>query len=173
MNKFIANKLVKECIENNDIDGLKGAFVGIIFSDRSFSKGYFDNTVNYIVSMPIESKLYDKFNEKELLSNTIKNRRFTDDDFEAAVYKLEENFCQERINDVKKISKGIYGIVSTEVNKKESTFIAAKDGNNPIKKQISHQGEVNQKEENNSIKIVVGIAVVAAIAVAIAMKAMK
>ncbi|PRR82000.1 hypothetical protein [Clostridium vincentii] len=173
MSNFKPNNLVKECINNKDIKGLKGALVGIILSDRNFSKGYFDNTVSYIIDNCGSDMIYEKFDGEDILSVNIKNSKITEDDFAEAVYNLKDNFCQERINDVKAISKEIYGNKAIGANKKEVIFTEDKDGNNPIKKQISHQREVNQKEENNSIKVVVGIAVVAAIAVAIAMKAMK
>ncbi|SFC99699.1 hypothetical protein [Clostridium uliginosum] len=165
MNNFEPNQLVKECIANKDIMGLKGALVGIIFSNRSFSNGEFDNTLERITSKGIN--IYEKFDGEDIVCNTIKGRSFTEDDFAEAVYYLKVNFCQERIKDVKKISKKIYIDSCVKVNTGESAFKTAKNGENSEKKHISHQTKMNQNKKNNSIKIIAGIAVVAAIAIAI------
>ena len=104
---FKPNRLVEECIERSDIRGLKGAFVGIIFSDRSFSSGDFDNTLSYIKSKT-NINVMESFDNGELLSNKINSGRVTEDDFEEAVYNLKVNFSKERIDDVKKLAKVLY-----------------------------------------------------------------
>ena len=67
---FKPNRLVQECIERSDIRGLKGAFVGIIFSDRSFKSGDFENTLSYIKTKT-NMNIMERFDGGELLSNKI------------------------------------------------------------------------------------------------------
>ena len=55
-----------------------------------------------------DNSIYQEYNGKGLISD-IKKQKFTDDDFEEAVAELGGNFCKERIDDVKKLSKIVYG----------------------------------------------------------------
>lgn len=50
---------------------------------------------------------YRKFAGSELVST--QNKEFTEDDFEEAVALFANNFCKERLEDVKKLSKIVYG----------------------------------------------------------------
>lgn len=171
MSRFVPNKLVQECIQNNDIKGLKGAFVGIIFSDRSFSKGEFDHTLDYI-RKERNIKILESFDNGELLSNKINNGSVTEDDFEEAVYNLKVNFCKERIDDVKKLGKYSYGKnISSKVTVSDTLI----GGNQGKKSQSHHQKKVNQKEKSKTALVVAGIVTVAALAVAVnfLIKAMK
>lgn len=155
---FKPNRLVEECIERSDIRGLKGAFVGIIFSDRSFSSGDFDNTLSYIKSKT-NINVMESFDNGELLSNKINSGRVTEDDFEEAVYNLKVNFSKERIDDVKKLAKVLY-------RKTNKTQIIGREGNSQGKKQQCHQQMKNQNQNSNGTLIVAGVVTVAAIAIA-------
>lgn len=172
MRKFTPNKLVQECIANNDIRGLRGAFVAIILSDRSFSKGEFDETLNYIYG---ETKLVilEGFNNEELLSKKISVGNITEDDFAEAVYNLKVNFCKERIDDVKKLAKALYG----KNMKIKGTVSSTTDGGNVQgkKSQGHHQNKVNRKKEFKVGLVIAGIVTVVAIAVAVglALKGME
>lgn len=170
MNKFEPNNLVKECVKNQDIMGLRGALIGTILGDRTLSNGKLDNTLNFISSKNIN--IYEKFDGGDIVFNTVENRNFTEENYSEAIFNLKSNFCKERIADVKNISKELYG---SYFKKEENESRADENGANLGKKQMSHSREVNQTKESNSIKIVTGIAVVAAIALAvgIAMKVMK
>lgn len=172
MDRYMPNKLVKECIENNDIKGLKGAFVGIIFSDRSFSKREFDNTLNYI-NQETNLKILERFDNGELLSKKHSGGRVTEDDFEEAVYNLKINFCTERIKDVKELGKALYGKKMTSQTTVSST---THGGSNYGKKtQGHHQTQMKQKKESKVGLMIAGIVTVAAAVVAVnfLMKAMK
>ncbi|MFL0167269.1 hypothetical protein [Candidatus Clostridium helianthi] len=172
MSRFVPNKLVQECIQNNDIRGLRGAFVGIIFSDRSFSKGEFKNTLDYICE-ETNLKILESFDNGELLSKKINEGNITEDDFGEAVYNLKVNFCKERIDDVKKIGKHLYG---KSLNSENTVSSTAHGGTSHGKKtQCHHQKKMNAKKESKAGLVVAGIVTVAAIAVAVSfiMKSMK
>lgn len=153
---FKPNRLVQECIENSDVRGLKGALVGIIFSDRSFKSGDFDNTLSYIKNKT-NINIMERFDNGELLSNKINSGKVTEDDFEEAVYNLKVNFCEERIKDVKKLAKVLYG-------KNNAIQTTGRAGQSQGKKHQSHQNVKNQS--SNGTLIVAGVVTVAAIAVA-------
>lgn len=170
MSRFVPNKLVQECIQNNDIKGLKGAFVGIIFSDRSFSKGEFDHTLDYI-RKERNLKILESFDNGELLSKKINSGNITEDDFEEAVYNLKFNFCKERIDDVKKLGRYLYDKNKSYKSTVSDTSIG---GNQGKKSQSHHQKKVNPKEDKTCL-VVAGIVTVATLAVAVNLliKAMK
>lgn len=170
MSRFAPNKLVQECIANNDIRGLKGAFVGIIFSDRSFSKGEFDDTLDYI-RKESNLKILESFDNGEILSKKISGGNITEDDFEEAVYNLKVNFCTERIDDVKKLGRALYG----KNIKSQATVSSITSGGNKGKKtQSHHQKNMNPKKESKAGFVIAGIVTVAAIAaVSFIMKSMK
>lgn len=153
---FKPNRLVQECIERSDIRGLKGAFVGIIFSDRSFKSGDFENTLSYIKTKT-NMNIMERFDGGELLSNKINSGKVTEDEFEEAVYNLKVNFCEERIKDVKKLAKVLYG-------KNNTIQTTGRTGQSQGKKQQCHQSMKNQN--SNGVMIAAGIITVAAVAVA-------
>ena len=155
---FKPNRLVQECIEKSDIRGLKGAFVGIIFSDRGFKSGDFDNTLSYIKSKT-NINIMEIFDNGELLSNKINSGKVTEDDFGEAVYNLKVNFCEERIKDVKKLAKVLYG-------KNDTIQTTGRAGQSQGKKQQCHQQMKNQNQSSNGTLIVAGVVTVTAIAVA-------
>lgn len=170
MSTFEPNKLVKKYIEKKDKIGLKSALIAIISSNRSFSNKEFDETL--LVIKKNEINIYEEYDGEDIICNTVKGRSFTEDDFEEAVCSLKVNFCQERIDDVERIGKELYGRNS---DNEESTFIIDEDGGNSGKNQMSHPKNVIQTQENTTMKIVKGLAVVAAaaIVVGLAIKIMK
>ena len=152
MRNFEVNELVKECMNNNDIVGLKGALIAIIFSDKQFKTDDFDNTLEVLKLNGIN--IYEKYDGKELISKT--KQSFTNQDYRNSIFDLEKNFCIERINEVKNISKSIYGnVVKNSVSnniRKEVT---------PAKKKKSSQ------KKSPTEKILIGAAAVALTAAAI------
>lgn len=98
---------MQQCIKNNDIKGLRRALGTIIYTDRNFKKGELSDAINYITHNAKIDKLFEKFDSSIPLISSSKNN-FSDDDFADAVYYLQNNFCYERINDVKKIGTKLY-----------------------------------------------------------------
>lgn len=171
MSGVVSSKLVKDSIEERDIIGLKGAFVAIIFSDRSFSSGNFDNTLEYVVS-ETDLKIFESFDGGELLSKKINSGNITEDDFEEAVYNLKVNFCKKRIEDVKKLGEFLYG---KNIKSKIITSSNLDGGNTKEKKTHGCQlNKLNAQKESKAGLVAAGIAV-AAIVVAMGfwIKSMK
>ena len=95
---------IERGILQNDITVLRESIGNICYTCSDFSNSEFDEVVEYVCGKGI--KLMDKELVGELISadKTI----YTDEDFAKAVFLLKKNFCQERIDDVKKIGKTLY-----------------------------------------------------------------
>lgn len=102
----------KKGIENGENGYLRRTLGNLIFTDRSFNKNIFDDALKYVKEQ-IGNDIYEEYNNNGLISDG--KSSFTEDDFGEAVAKLKNNFCKERIEDVKKISKMVYGNKSDEV----------------------------------------------------------
>lgn len=96
---------IESGIANNDLELLREAVGNICYTSRNFSSGEFDEAIRYVESKGINIK--EEHLVGELIVSTEKNN-FTDEDFERAVFELKENFCEERIQDVKTIGKKLY-----------------------------------------------------------------
>lgn len=100
---------IERGIKSNDIPRLRRVIGNICYTNRSFSNGEFDEAINYVMNKGI--KLKDDRLVGQLISQ--KTGPYTDNDFADAVFGLKENFCDERINDVKAIGRSLY----TNLNK--------------------------------------------------------
>lgn len=105
---------IEQALTNNNTDKLREYVASIFYNSRDNLNGEIDAMLGYIEVRGIKIK-DDKLNGK-LISDG--KDTYTDEDFKKAVYELEKNFCGERINDVKKIGKALYG--KDELAKKNS-----------------------------------------------------
>lgn len=105
---------IEQSLTNNNTDKLREYVASIFYNSRDNLNGEIDAMLGYIEVRGIKIK-DDKLNGK-LISDG--KDTYTDEDFKKAVYELEKNFCGERINDVKKIGKALYG--KDELAKKNS-----------------------------------------------------
>lgn len=96
---------IEKAIKLNDIEGLRVAIADVCYIRRDFSTGEFDELVDYVINKGIELK------DDKLVGQLISEGKttFTEDDFPMAILELKENFCDERIEDVKKIGRALYG----------------------------------------------------------------
>lgn len=98
-------EVIENGILNKDREVLRKAIGNLCYTSRDFSSGEFDEAIEYVESKGINLK--DDF----LVGvPTISSQKsvFTDEDFADAVFELKENFCDERIQDVKNIGKSLY-----------------------------------------------------------------
>ena len=103
------NELIEKRLNDNDLKKLRNALGSICYTCRDFSNGEFDRAVHY-VEVTRGVKVKEKFNpEPALISKTKPKEKFTLEDFGNAVFDLKNNFCDERIEDVKFIGKIMYG----------------------------------------------------------------
>lgn len=127
------NETIEKAIKSKNIQLLREYLGNICYIDANFSTGEFDSTIRYIKNSGIsEEELKDKKLEGELITDQ-KAIPYTQDDFIEAVAKLKNNFCDERIEDVKKIGKMLYP-------KTENKSVTKKKDS--LKKVQSHQTNV-------------------------------
>lgn len=126
--------LIETGIANRDVKALRGVVGGICYTCRDFSDGKFDAMVRYVESKGIKIK------DDILIGNPIISSQksdFTDDDFAEAVFELKRNFCDERIEDVKKIGRKLYGnkemprVNDTPVEEQTTTKTSLAGGTSP------------------------------------------
>ena len=92
-------------ISIGDIYALRQAVGSICYTSRDFSSSDFDEAVAYFSSKV--PGFMDDHLDGELVSDG--KSSFVKSDFTKAVFMLKENFCKERIADVKKIGRAVYG----------------------------------------------------------------
>ncbi len=95
---------IERGILENDLEALRESVGSICYTCRNFKNGEFDEVVEYVISRGIP--LLDPDLNGELVSEG--KESFTDADFARAVFELKENFCEERIADVKRIGEALY-----------------------------------------------------------------
>lgn len=132
---------IESGISNHDLETIREAIGNICYLSRNFSSGEFDEAIRYVESKGINIK------EDTLVGDLITSEgqnTYTDEDFERAVFELKENFCDERIQDVKSIGKKLYSdksIPNSQTNNSE--FF---DGTSP---------NVQSPTQKNSIKLLI------------------
>lgn len=102
---------LEERIRTNDIAGLKEAIGNICYIDRNFSSGEFEELIQYVESKGIRLR-DEKLTGEPLISS--QKSVFTNKDFARAIFEMKGNFCDERIEDVKKIGRALYGAKSSQ-----------------------------------------------------------
>ena len=129
-----------EKIEKNDVKLLRDMIGSICYINRDFARDDFDAAIKYVENKGI--KLREPYNSKpELILNKKDLSECTQDDFEDAVFELKENFCTERINEVKKIGKYVYGP-------------GGKAKNNDDKKKDSTKDDTSEKKDNKNNELI-------------------
>ena len=146
---------IEKGIEKGDVQALREAIGSICYTSRDFSSWEFDEDIKYVESKGIKIK-----DNRLIGSSTITSQKstFTDDDFADAIFELKENFCDERIEDVKTIGKKLYGSTSQTVHLDTSSASTSSRGTSP--NILSHQKEKNIIQKKIII-ILVAVAVIA------------
>lgn len=145
--------VIERGIKENDIGLLREAIGSIIYTCRDFSDGEFDELIKYVEAKGIKLK-DDMIIGDPIISS--KKDKFIEEDFVRAIFNLKNNFCDERIADVKKIGKALYGnkqkVEETEVYNNQETRTKVQEkpkiqknrGTTP--NQMSHQQEKKSKK---------------------------
>lgn len=147
---------IEDGIEKKDIKALREAIGSIIYTSRNFSSGEFDEAVKYVESKGIKLK-DDALIGKPTISS--QKNQFTEEDFVRAIFELKKNFCDERIQDVKHISKTLYSSKAQSQPDLTASRAISKDAGK-LPNQQSHQ-----KKDNTLI--IVGLVAVIVIVIVI------
>lgn len=106
--QYKPNDKISKCIQDKDIGALREYIGTIIYSDRAFLHGEFEAAVKYLTEDCFLTELFEPFNGDPPLKSKRSNCAFQQSDFTEAVYDLKDNFCRERIEDVKIIGRFLY-----------------------------------------------------------------
>ena len=133
---------VEKAILLEDIEGLREIIASICYVRRDFSTGEFDELVDYVINKGIELK------DDKLVGQLISEGKttFTEDDFPMAILELKENFCDERIEDVKKIGRALYGKKRASSEKPERIRDVSKSG---VREDVKGKKDYRNLNESN------------------------
>lgn len=162
MSKKKPNRLVEEYLNKNDIKSVRDAIGTIIYTDMAFKTPDFQDEVDYVVKERGIKELMQEFNPvPQLKSELIKEGvNISDDDFAVSIANLKRNFCKERIEDVKKIGRHLYGATQPEPVNIDKSVTA--------KSKVSNENRIMIKSKNSRIRhekigLIAAIAGVAAV----------
>ena len=151
---------IEKGIANKDTYLLKEAMGGLCYTCRDFSDGEFDEVLKYIEGKGV--KIKEKFNgDPPLISKNKRPEEFINEDFTNAVFEMKKNFCDERISDVKKIGKALYG---RKTKSNAAGGLVSGKGEDPKAESGHYQNKVDL--------VMVAIAVVLVIVVVVGIRAL-
>lgn len=93
---------LKKAVEEKDIVAVRSLFYTIILSDPMFRTSKFDETLEYVKQQKIEG-LMDDYDGEELKPE----EEWTEEYFDILASKLQDNFSEERIAQIKKVAKAV------------------------------------------------------------------
>ncbi|MBO5020449.1 MAG: hypothetical protein J6D52_07275 [Clostridia bacterium] len=97
---MLISDTLNKAIENNDMISIRSSFHTIILSDPAFATEKFDQTLNYVKRLNING-LFDEHDGEELLPEA----EWDHDYFDLIASKLQDNFSEERIKQLKNVAK--------------------------------------------------------------------
>lgn len=102
------DKNLMNAVAEKNLTAIKTALTSINLKDRNFSTGAFDEGLKYVESQNI-SGLYDKFD-----GETFKPEAEWDQSYWTYInVSLMDNFCRERIEELKRVGRKIYPAQAT------------------------------------------------------------
>lgn len=108
MDSNFQNKL-DERIKAGDRIALISLLTNICYVDKNFSTGEFDEALNYVKERYSGIFAPSLDADPPLYGPRVKNgEQLTNKDFTDAVAHLNYNFCQERVDDIKKLGKHLF-----------------------------------------------------------------
>ena len=131
MGKFNSYETLDKYIEEGNKKQLQFVITGLISIDRNFKNNLFYDALSYVEEN--FGEIYEEYDGRGLISNT--KEKFTNDDLNLALVRLQLNFCKKRKEDVEKISKELYcdtnGIEGTNKSDEKKTIITQMNQSKP------------------------------------------
>lgn len=164
---FESTGLVDEGIKEKNYDKIRCALTGTCYFDRTFTKGKFQAGLEYVAKQGVN--IFEPYDPQEgaLFGDRIdrKDPTLEEDDFAAAIFRLTENFCQERIDDTIKLGRYLFP-QEMQAAKEQA---AAKQSAKPQSQKVT----TNPQQGGQMAKIVIPLAaalIVAAVVIYLFMK---
>ena len=124
---MVMNENFRRAIENKDIVSIRSFFYTIILSDPGFKTNKFDEALAFVKDKNIEGVIV-AHDEEELLPE----EKWTEEYFDLLASKLQDNFSEERIEQIKKVAKRLNTaeIPNTGASKREAPTYKEKSERN-------------------------------------------
>lgn len=96
----MVSKVLQDAVGKRDLIAARSAFYTIILLDPSFTKGKFNEALQYVKNSGWDNFI-DEHNGEELKPEEEWNEEY----FDLLAAKLQENFSEQRIRDLKRVAK--------------------------------------------------------------------
>ncbi len=110
------SEYLRNAVDNKDIAKIHSAFYSIILSDPFFEFGRFDEALMYVKNADIEGFI-DVHDGEELEPQEEWNEEY----FDYLISKLQDNFSEVRIDQVKKVARGLNSAIKMKKEVKTRT----------------------------------------------------
>lgn len=184
MSNFEVNEYLREHLEKKEIKKIASDLSVMVYTDRTLSDGRLKEMLKYIkTSYPdVYEQLIEKCDEsqfKRLAQNgELVVKEINEDTFADAVFALENNFCYERIEDIRVLGKYLYAKKESAEKKKDSTEPVAKTserkavlqtkGTRPMGEQ--RRSPKKKKISGGLMLILAGVALIVVVAIVLIIK---
>ena len=184
MNNFEVNEYLREHLEKKEVKKVASDLSVMVYTDRTLSDGRLMEMLKYIkTSYPdVYEQLIKKCDESQFkrlsMDGQLLNKDINEYTFADAVFALENNFCKERIEDIRVLGKYLYSKKESAETKKEDTVAVAKTserkavvqqkGTRPVGEQ--RRSPKKKKNSGGLALILAGVALLAIVAIALIIK---
>lgn len=112
------SETLRNAVNDKDITAIRSCFYTIILSDPGFKSKRFEEALNFVKASNVDGVM-DLHDGEELFPEEEWNEAY----FDLLASKMQDNFSEERIAQLKKVAKKIYGTANNEdiENKKNSS----------------------------------------------------
>lgn len=173
---FRHTDVVDQGIREHDMACIRQALTSTCPFDRTFSRGAFDDGLDYVLKVKgvSEDELYEQFDPEiwPLFASRVdsKDETLTARDFSFSVGYLTENFCPERIEDVKKLGRYLFpNEMKKPEEKVQPRWQAEGRSGNPTRRSPQR----NRQKDTVRLLIVLGGAAVAVTAAVLIVRAVQ
>lgn len=108
------SETLRKAVNDKDITAIRSCFYTIVLSDPGFKTQKFDEALNFVKASNVDG-VVDVHDGEELLPE----EEWNDAYFDFLASKMQDNFSEERIEQLKKVAKGISNSVETKDVQKE------------------------------------------------------
>ena len=132
MSNFEVNEYLREHLEKKEVKKVASDLSVMVYTDRTLSDGRLMEMLKYIkTSYPdVYEQLIKKCDESQFkrlsMDGQLLNKDINEDTFADAVFALENNFCKERIEDIRVLGKYLYSKKESAKKKTDRTVPVAK-----------------------------------------------
>ena len=170
-NKYYTNKYIDEHLKNKDKKNLIRDISNICYT-VSCLNGNLEKALLYIKDNGVD--LYQDFDEKYPFVYKEGKNIYANEDLGEAIFYLEENFCQERLDDIKKLRECLREMhkKEDEERKQKENIVKKTTGTSPNVQSRQTKKSSKKTTENKSLSAekILTIAVIAVVVIFIAAK---